>query len=136
MGKKINFFLLCILITNLTITIKLYKTYMSLYGPQHYLPPLSAMVNDTLYIYNSTIDTNSIDIIFTERTGTITNITNEGFATKNEQASFGDPGMEYWLIEPNIQDSDSSDGNLLYVKIDDYIFVLKPLKEVATKASE
>lgn len=95
-----------------------------LYKPQ-ILPPLTIMVNDTLYKYSTTLtDTSSIDIILTEPAGTINEIIKGELPTQNNQSTFGEVGMDYWFVEPDPQEN-MEDDILLYVKYHDDFFILK-----------
>ena len=95
-----------------------------LYKPQ-ILPPLTIMVNDTLYKYSTTLtDTSSIDIILTEPAGTINEIIKGELPTQNNQSTFGEVGMDYWFVEPDPQEN-MEDDILLYVKYHDDFCILK-----------
>lgn len=118
--KKHKLLILCVLVICITFFIKSYERYTILHRPQ-ILPPLSIMIDDTLYIF----DSNSTNQILIEPTGTIKDIVIGEIPTENEQSNFGELGMDYWLVSPDPQDDNSGSDNILYVKYNDTIYLLK-----------
>lgn len=131
--KKHKITILCILISFIIITFKLHEKYMTLYRPQNFLPPLSIMIDNTLYrLVSIPTDTSSIDIdidiTLTEPSGTINSIIKGELPTENGQINFGESGVEYWLVGPDFQDNNLDSDNLIYIKFNNGISVFKIYK--------
>lgn len=79
------------------------------------LPDL-CMVNDTVFRYTKTVD---IDLNTVED-GIIEIVTDNKFPIQNNEANFGEEGMEYWLV----------DEDKLYIKLKDKILYCVPESEI------
>lgn len=91
--KKIAFVSIIILFLIIVLAI---KHHMSSHVPNKWAVPPMVMVDNNLYQIEDSDDYKDSGI---SPTGTIKDITDNKIPTENEQANFGEVGMEYWLTD-------------------------------------